>query len=90
MPPCRTHLPAVGMARYRERHGEIECERVTIIGDTPHDVACAKAHGCRCLGVATGSFSHDDLSRAGADLVLADLSGTKEVVGWLLAGEKER
>jgi phosphoglycolate phosphatase len=84
VPPCRTHLPAVGMSRYRETHGEIECGRVTVIGDTPHDVACALANGCRSLGVATGSFSSEELRRAGADHVVSDLSATQEIAAWLL------
>jgi phosphoglycolate phosphatase len=84
VPPCRTHLPAVGMERYRERHGQIEGSRVVVIGDTPHDIACALANGCRSLGVATGSYSEDDLRSAGADLVVPDLSRTVDVVRWLV------
>jgi phosphoglycolate phosphatase-like HAD superfamily hydrolase len=30
---------------------------VIVVGDTPHDVACALAAGARPVGVATGSFS---------------------------------
>lgn len=84
IPPCRTHLPPIGMERYRAAHGPLESDRVTIIGDTPHDVACAKAHGCRSLGVATGSFSFEDLQQAGASHVVSDLSQTAPIVEWLL------
>jgi phosphoglycolate phosphatase len=84
VPPCRTHLPAIGIERYRSVHGEIQHARVTVIGDTPHDVACALANGCRSLGVATGSYSVDDLRRAGADHVVQDLSATREVLRWLV------
>ena len=38
-----------------------------IVGDTPHDVACA-ARGAVPVAVATGSFSVEDLRRSGADL----------------------
>jgi phosphoglycolate phosphatase len=55
-----------------------------VIGDTPHDVACAKAHGCRALAVATGYTSAADLSSAGADRVIADLSDTDGVLEWIL------
>ena len=34
---------------------EFPVERVWIVGDTPHDIACARAFGARALAVATGS-----------------------------------
>lgn len=83
-PPAREHLPPVGLRRFRERFGrEVEAAAVTIVGDTPYDVACAKAHGCRSLGVATGHFSVESLWAAGADRAEADLSSTEEIVRWL-------
>jgi phosphoglycolate phosphatase-like HAD superfamily hydrolase len=83
--PSRDHLPAIGLARYRERFGPIEPRRVTIIGDTPHDVACARAHGCRSLGVGTGMHAPEVLLRAGADRAVKDLSATADVLGWLMS-----
>jgi phosphoglycolate phosphatase len=86
-PPCRDHLPEIGLSRYRERYGRaIEPTLVTIIGDTPHDIACAKAHGCRSLGVATGVHSVKQLAAAGADRAVQDLSETGAVLEWLLNG----
>lgn len=83
-PPARDHLPPVAIGRYRALYGrEPAGGLVTVIGDTPHDVACARAHNCRALGVATGRYTADDLRRAGADLVLPDLSATDEVLRWL-------
>jgi phosphoglycolate phosphatase len=49
---------------------------IVVIGDTPHDVACARTSGARSLGVATGSSSVDQLRDAGADAVLPDLADT--------------
>lgn len=84
-PPSRDHLPAVGLERYRARYGRpIAPEEATVIGDTPHDIRCARAHGCRSLGVATGMFSAQELSASGADLALADLTDTERVVSWLM------
>jgi phosphoglycolate phosphatase-like HAD superfamily hydrolase len=84
-PPRRDHLVPVGMERYRNRTGETpNGERVLVIGDTPHDVACARAHGCRSLGVATGYTSVEDLAAAGADRVVADLSDTQGMLRWIL------
>ena len=76
-PPSRDYLPPIAMQRYRQRLGsEISADRVTIIGDTPHDVRCAKVNGCRCIAVATGAFSIEELARAGASEVVADLTDT--------------
>lgn len=84
-PPRRDHLVPVALARDAARRGgTLAGERVTIIGDTPHDVACAKAHGCRALGVATGRTPIDELRGAGADLAVPDLSDTKAIRAWLL------
>jgi phosphoglycolate phosphatase-like HAD superfamily hydrolase len=85
-PPDRSHLPPVALARYRARFGRnADPARCAIIGDTPHDVRCAKVNGLRALGVATGMFSADALRRAGADLVLPDLSDAGAAADWLLS-----
>ena len=85
VPPERSHLPPIGIAKYRAAKGaDIHPSRVTIIGDTPHDIGCARAHGCRSLGVATGKFGISELAAAGADRVAPDLSETGAIVDWLL------
>ncbi len=84
-PPSRDHLPPVAMQRYEERFGStIAPDRVTIIGDTPHDVRCAKAHGCRVLGVGTGIFTAEQLLAEGADSAVETLEDTRGVVRWLI------
>jgi phosphoglycolate phosphatase len=45
-----------------------------VIGDTPRDLACARALGLRCALVATGHHSFDSLSQLEPDLVLPTLS----------------
>ena len=45
------------------------------VGDSPPDMAAAVQAGVRAVGVTTGSFSADDLARAGADVVLDSLTG---------------
>ena len=49
------------------------------VGDSPPDMAAAADAGVRAVGVATGSFSGDDLALAGADVVLGSLT---EFPGW--------
>lgn len=81
----RRHLTPVAIERATAHHGRAFApERVTIIGDTPLDVDCAKAHGCRAIGVATGPYSVEQLATAGADLAVADLSDTEALVRWIL------
>ena len=84
-PPSRDHLPPVAMDQLFRRTGRrLAADMVTIIGDTPHDVRCALANGCRALGVATGSFTADRLAEAGAHLAEPDLSDTDRLEAWLL------
>jgi phosphoglycolate phosphatase-like HAD superfamily hydrolase len=87
-PPHRDHLVPVGMARSaRVRGGQPATGReVVVIGDTPHDVRCARVHGCRSLAVATGQFGVEELAASGADWAVADLSRTDAVVEWMLEG----
>lgn len=53
-------------------------EHVLVVGDTPHDIACARAAGAVPVAVATGGFSADQLRAHGADVVFNDLSDTGE------------
>jgi phosphoglycolate phosphatase-like HAD superfamily hydrolase len=67
----------VGVAR-RRAAGVLgaEPEVVWVVGDTPHDLACARAGGARCLLVATGRFERERLEGLGADAVVDDLTAT--------------
>ena len=70
----RNDLGPVALRRAREHHGvAFAPDRVWIVGDTPHDIACARAAGIRVLAVATGSSPVEELRAHGPDAVLADL-----------------
>jgi phosphoglycolate phosphatase-like HAD superfamily hydrolase len=43
------------------RAGPVDDEGVFVIGDTPHDIECAKAIGARTIAVATGGYSLEEL-----------------------------
>lgn len=80
----RRELPPVALQRFEQRHGRgLEPGRAIIIGDTPHDVDCALASGCRVIGVATGDFERSELERHGAHLALETLEATDAIVAWL-------
>jgi phosphoglycolate phosphatase len=49
-------------------------ERVVVIGDTEHDVACARANGFRAVAVESGWVPREDLQKSGPDALFADLS----------------
>lgn len=71
----RPTLIRIGAQRGADRLGVplSEC-RVVVIGDTPKDVAAAKAMGAECVGVGTGSFKAADLLACGAHYAFDDLS----------------
>jgi phosphoglycolate phosphatase-like HAD superfamily hydrolase len=73
----RNDLVPVAMRRARECGiADANVEDVWVIGDTPHDVACALAVGATPVGVATGGYSADQLRESGAEIVFQDLSDT--------------
>jgi phosphoglycolate phosphatase len=71
----RAELLAIGARRGRARLGlgDGPC-RVVVIGDTPKDIAAARAIGAESLAVATGSYSVAELHEHGATHVAPDLS----------------
>ena len=58
----RDELPPIA----RARAGDHPRERTIVIGDTPLDIACARADGLRVLAVATGIYAADELRDADA------------------------
>jgi phosphoglycolate phosphatase len=52
---------------------EFPAERVWIVGDTPHDILCARAFGARALAVATGGSTIPDLAFHNPDALLEHL-----------------
>ena len=80
----RDDLGRIAMTRARQRCvPSAALERAVVIGDTPHDIACARAAGLRMLAVATGFYSVDELKAAGADVALPDLTETARVMEML-------
>lgn len=54
------------------KHGDLK--RTIVIGDTPNDVAAARAVGAISIAVAGGNYSAKDLGPSEPDLLLSDLS----------------
>lgn len=72
----RAQLLRAGAQRGAERAGAaLEQCRVVVIGDTPKDVAAARAIGAEVVAVATGGFDLDTLRATQPDRAVADLTG---------------
>ncbi|CAB4944007.1 unannotated protein [freshwater metagenome] len=63
----RLHLPPIARLRAGRAWGGGEPwprERTVVIGDTPRDIACARADGVHVVCVTTGSYGADELAEA--------------------------
>jgi phosphoglycolate phosphatase-like HAD superfamily hydrolase len=78
--PTRPDLVRLAMEQWRARGAEPDPRRVVVIGDTPRDVDCAKKNGCRCVAVATGWHTAEQLRETEADAVVDDLRGLCELL----------
>lgn len=84
----RPHLAAPAMKLIAEQvAAEVPASNIVIIGDTPLDIELARAMGARCLAVCTGGFEAQDLQRAGAHRVHADLTEVESILAWLTSLE---
>ncbi len=72
----------------RERAGGPHPPSLTVvIGDTPRDIACARAGGVTCVAVTTGPFDADALSAA--DAVISSLDELQGALAELGFGEPQ-
>lgn len=77
----RANLVGIARQRAKKAHGHrFDNGQTVLIGDTPNDVAAARESGARIIAVATGRDTADDLTAAGADTVLDDLTDTRTVL----------
>ena len=77
----RNRLGPVAQARALERHGtEFPPDRIFVLGDTPHDIACGNAIGAKTVAVATGGYTREQLAAYKPDFLLDDFS---DVPGFL-------
>jgi phosphoglycolate phosphatase len=76
----RAALPEIARRRAGHRGGRsgipFPRDQTIVVGDTPRDIACARADGVLCVAVATGTFAADELT--GADAVARDASELPE------------
>ena len=77
----RPDLGPHALRRARDHTGtDFPAHRVWIIGDTAHDIACARTLSARVLAVATGGHPLAALAAHRPDALLADLTDTAAVL----------
>jgi len=70
----RNQIAAIALRRGQQLlQRDLRGNEVLVIGDTPSDIACAKAIGARVLAVATGSYELGQLEEHAPTWVVADL-----------------
>lgn len=79
--PDRRAIARQAREKLSRRHGlDFVPERTVVIGDTRHDVDCARANGFRSLAVNTGWSGRESLEASGPDVLLEDLSDLHAVL----------
>jgi phosphoglycolate phosphatase len=71
--PDRAELTTLAVEKAARLHDPLTPDEVYVVGDTPRDIAAAEAAGAISVGVASGHYSADQLSEAGAIYVLRSL-----------------
>jgi phosphoglycolate phosphatase len=79
----RAALPAIARRRAGTNGRPHPREDTVVIGDTPRDIACARADGLRCIAVATGPHAVGELEAA--DAVVTDTDGLRETLSDVLS-----
>jgi phosphoglycolate phosphatase-like HAD superfamily hydrolase len=77
----RNQLGHFARQRALEKHGiEFPPERIYVLGDTPHDITCARAIGAKAVAIATGKFTATELGKLGPDFLFDDLGDVPAVL----------
>lgn len=78
--PDRRCLVPVALDRASLLRGlKARAEDTWVIGDTPLDLQCARAANARCMLVATGGSTLEELRSTDADLIVEDLRDTAKL-----------
>lgn len=87
----RARLPGIAARRAEALVSQaLGPDRVVVIGDTPLDIACARAFGARAVSVATGGHALEELAAHGPDVLFRDFSDVSEVLTALQDGRPGR
>jgi len=70
---CDVARDALREVQQRAR-GDVDLDRVWVIGDTIFDIQCGRSIGARVIAVATGAHTADQLAAANPDCLITDCS----------------
>ena len=62
---------------------------VVVIGDTPHDIDCARAFGAVAIAVSTGQYTRAALLAESPDHLFDDLGDVEQVLAVVLGRMRE-
>ncbi|MFI9829584.1 HAD family hydrolase [Streptomyces sp. NPDC051913] len=79
----RARLVDAARARIDSAYGVAMMAPTVLIGDTPRDVQAAYDAEARCIAVASGIHSVEELRAVGADFVVPDLTDTEALLAHL-------
>jgi phosphoglycolate phosphatase len=79
--PDRNALAVIAVERAADLHG-VPPSRCVVVGDTEHDIACARAAGAHVVAVATGGRPRALLAAHEPDLLLDDLREADRLMDW--------
>ena len=83
--PRRADLPAIAKRRCEELLGvSVPLSECIVIGDTPRDLEAARYNHMKCILVATGRYSLEELLNCQPELCLPDLTDTAAILRTLL------
>ncbi len=81
----RNELPSVAVEKAYQLTGKRFSENdIIIIGDTEHDIRCARVVNAKSIAVATGTYSSEDLKKHYPHVLYENLSRTDIVMGEIL------
>ncbi len=70
----RNELGPYALRRAKGHWGhDFQADRTWVVGDTPHDISCARAFGAQAMAVATGGSKASELAAFNPDAVLDSL-----------------
>jgi phosphoglycolate phosphatase len=87
----RRRLPGLAARRARALTGHaFRPADVLVLGDTPHDVECARAFGAVAVAVATGQYSRAELAESWPDLLFDTFADVEATIRALREGAPTR
>jgi len=81
----RNELPPIAVEKAYQLTGKRFSEQeIVIIGDTEHDIVCARVLNAKSIAVATGTYTTEELQKHNPHILYENLSQTEIVISEIL------